>query len=147
MANLMWCATNALNGLLSCGVSTDWGTHTIGHELTALHGIDHARTLAIVLPGLWSVLRVEKKEKLLQYGSRIWDIREGTDDERITKAIQNTVNFFESLGIKTKLSDYNITEDSIEIIGSRLQQRGWRVFGDRRLVTPEKAKEILKFQL
>jgi NADP-dependent alcohol dehydrogenase len=147
MSNLMWCACNALNGLLSSGVSGDWGTHMIGHELTALHGIDHARTLAIVLPGLWSVLRVEKHDKLLQYASRVWNIKEGTDDERIMAAIDKTVDFFESLGIKTKLSDYHVHEDTIELIGSRLQQRGWKVFGDRRLLTPEKTKEILRRQL
>jgi NADP-dependent alcohol dehydrogenase len=147
MSNLMWCACNALNGLLSCGVAGDWGTHMIGHELTALHGIDHARTLAIVLPGLWSVLRVEKKDKLMQYASRIWNINDGSDDERITAAIQKTVDFFESLDIKTKLSDYQVHEDTIELVGSRMQQRGWKVFGDRRLLTPEKTKEILRRQL
>jgi NADP-dependent alcohol dehydrogenase len=147
MSNLMWCASNALNGLLSCGVSGDWGTHSIGHELTALHGIDHARTLAIVLPGLWWVLRVEKRDKLIQYASRVWNIKDGTDDEIISAAIQKTVSFFESLGIKTKLSDYNVRENTIELIGDRLQKRGWIAFGDRRLLTPEKTKEILRLQL
>ena len=147
MSNLMWCASNALYGLISCGVPGDWGTHSIGHELTALHGIDHARTLAIVLPGLWWVLRAEKKDKLLQYASRIWNIKDGTDDEKISSAIKKTVSFFESLGIKTKLSDYNVKENTIELIGSRLHQRGWKIFGDRRLITPEKAKEILRRQL
>jgi NADP-dependent alcohol dehydrogenase len=147
MSNLMWCACNALNGLLSCGTASDWGTHTIGHELTALHGIDHARTLAIVLPGLWYVLREEKKDKLLQYASRIWNIQQGSDEEKITAAIGKTVAFFESLDIKTRLSDYKVREDTIELIGNRLQERGWRVFGDRRLITPDKAKAILKHQL
>ncbi len=147
MANLMWCATNALNGLISCGVNSDWGTHTIGHELTALHGIDHARTLAIVLPGVWTLLKETKKDKLLQYASRVWNINTGTDNEKITAAIEETVKFFESLGIKTRLSDYNINEDTIELLGSRLKARGLRAFGDRRLITPDKAMEILRLQL
>ena len=79
MSNLMWCATMALNGLISCGVPGDWSVHTIGHELTAIHNIDHARTLAIVLPGIWSVLKDEKKEKLLQYGARVWGVTTGSE--------------------------------------------------------------------
>ncbi|HBE40143.1 MAG TPA: NADH-dependent alcohol dehydrogenase, partial [Bacteroidales bacterium] len=108
MSNLMWSATMALNGLISCGVPGDWSVHTIGHELTAFHGIDHARTLAIVLPGLWKVLKEEKKDKLLQYAERVWKITEGSDDERVDSAIQKTVDFFESLGISTRLSDYGV---------------------------------------
>ncbi len=147
MSNLMWCATMALNGLIACGVPGDWSVHSVGHELTALHNIDHARTLAIVLPGLWKVLREEKKEKLLQYGSRVWNITEGSEDERLQKAITRTVDFFESLDVKTKLSGYGVKEDTIEKIVSRLEKRGWLAFGDRKLITPAVVGEILRAQL
>jgi NADP-dependent alcohol dehydrogenase len=66
-ANLMWCATNALNGLIGAGVPQDWSTHMIGHELTAMFGIDHAKTLAIIQPAAWTVRAREKRDKLLQY--------------------------------------------------------------------------------
>jgi len=147
MSNLMWCATMALNGLIACGVPGDWSVHSVGHELTALHNIDHARTLAIVLPGLWKVLKEEKKVKLLQYGSRVWNINEGSEDERLQKAIARTVDFFESLGVKTKLSGYGVREDTIEKIVSRLEKRGWLAFGDRKLITPEVVREVLRAQL
>jgi NADP-dependent alcohol dehydrogenase len=147
MANLMWCATMALNGLIECGVPGDWSVHTIGHELTALHGIDHARTLAIVLPGLWSILKDEKREKLLQYGERIWNITDGSDSERIDKAINKTVEFFESLGIMTRLSDYGVKEDSVELIVQRLENRGLSAFGDRELITPAIVRKVLEHQL
>jgi NADP-dependent alcohol dehydrogenase len=147
MSNLMWSATMALNGLIQCGVPSDWATHMIGHELTALHGIDHARTLAIVLPGLWSVLKAEKKAKLLQYGQRVWGITEGSEDERVEKIITRTVEFFESVGIKTKLSDYGVKSDTIDLIVDRLEKRGWKAFGDRQLVTPEVVRQVLEHQL
>lgn len=147
MSNLMWSATMALNGLIQCGVPSDWATHMIGHELTALHGIDHARTLAIVLPGLWSILKAEKKAKLLQYGQRVWGITEGSEDERVDKIITRTVEFFESVGIKTKLSDYGVKSDTIDLIVDRLEKRGWKAFGDRQLVTPEVVRQILEHQL
>jgi NADP-dependent alcohol dehydrogenase len=146
MANLMWCATMALNGLIQCGVPGDWSVHSIGHELTALHDIDHARTLAIVLPGLWTVLKNEKREKLLQYGERVWKISGGTEDERITKTIDKTVEFFESLDIKTRLSDYGVKQDTIDKIVSRLENRGMILFGDRQLVTPVIVRKILECQ-
>jgi NADP-dependent alcohol dehydrogenase len=103
-ANLMWCSTNALNGLIGVGVPNDWATHGIGHQLTALHGLDHAVTLAIVLPGVWQVMKSDKQGKLLQYASRVWNIHEGSDEHRIDKAIELTEEFFNNLGIKTHLS-------------------------------------------
>jgi len=146
MSNLMWSATMALNGLISCGVPGDWSVHSIGHELTALHGIDHARTLAIVLPGLWRVLKKEKKEKLLQYGERVWKITEGTEDERIDLAISKTVDFFESLGIRTKLSDYNVPRETIDKIVRRFEERKWLNLGDRGLTTPSATRKALEYQ-
>ncbi len=147
MANLMWSATMALNGLIMCGVPGDWSVHSIGHELTALHGIDHARTLAIVLPGLWKVLKEEKKQKLLQYGKRVWNITTGTEEERADAAIKRTEEFFESLGIKTRLSDYGVKQDTIEKIVSRFEQRKWLTLGDRGLTTPAATRKALEYQL
>jgi NADP-dependent alcohol dehydrogenase len=147
MSNLMWCATMALNGLISCGVPGDWAVHTIGHELTAIHNIDHARTLAIVLPGVWSVLKEEKKEKLLQYGARVWGVTTGSDNERIENTILKTVEFFESLGIKTRMEDYNVTIYTIDKIVKRFEERGWKAIGDRDLITPDVVRQVLEHQL
>ena len=147
MSNLVWSATMALNGLIGCGVPGDWSVHSIGHELTAFHGIDHARTLAIVLPGLWKVLRKEKKEKLLQYAERIWKITKGSEDERINEAIEKTVVFFESLGIKTRLTDYGVPKETINRIVDRFEARGWTKLGDRELITPGLVRKILELQL
>ena len=147
MSNLMWCATMALNGLISCGVPGDWSIHTIGHELTAIHNIDHARTLAIVLPGLWAVLKDEKREKLLQFGKRVWNITAGSEEERIDNAILKTVEFFESLGVKTRMEDYNVTVYTIDKIVKRFEERGWKAIGDRELITPDVVRQVLEHQL
>ena len=146
MSNLMWGATMALNGLIACGVPGDWSVHSIGHELTAFHGIDHARTLAIVLPGLWKALREEKKEKLLQYGERVWKITEGTEDDRIESAIRKTVDFFESLGIRTRLRDYNVSNETTDRIVRRFEERKWIKLGDRGLTTPSVTRKALENQ-
>jgi NADP-dependent alcohol dehydrogenase len=147
MSNLMWCATMALNGLISCGVPGDWSVHSIGHELTALHNIDHARTLAIVLPGLWKVLKEEKKDKLLQYGLRVWNISEGTEEERLKEIINKTEEFFQSLDVKTKLSDYGVKNDTIDTIAERFEKRKWLAIGDRRLITPQVIRKVLETQM
>jgi NADP-dependent alcohol dehydrogenase len=147
MANLMWCSTMALNGLISTGVPNDWIIHNIGHELTAFHGIDHARTLSIVLPGVWKVFSAEKKGKLLQYAERVLDINSGTEEEKIDAAIQRTAAFFESLDIKTRLKEYEVEKDTIDKIIDRFVKRGWTAIGDREMGTPEKVREILELQL
>ncbi|MBP8265735.1 MAG: iron-containing alcohol dehydrogenase, partial [Zoogloea sp.] len=107
-ANLMWAATQALNGLIGAGVPQDWATHMIGHEITAMFGLDHAQTLAVVLPAMLDLRREAKRDKLLQYAARVWNIDTGSDDARIDAAIARTRAFFESLGVKTRLSDYGI---------------------------------------
>lgn len=141
-SNLFRCATHALNGNLRCGVPTDWATHAIGHELTALHGIDHARTLSIVIPRLWEEMFEEKKEKLAQYGQRVWNLS-GADIAR--QAIAKTEEFLRSLGIKTKLSEYPIdASKSATIIRKRFEERHWAELGENRSITPEKVEQIVK---
>ncbi|TPE46040.1 iron-containing alcohol dehydrogenase [Pontibacter mangrovi] len=147
MANFMWAATMALNGVIRVGVPTDWATHYIGHELTALHGIDHARTLAIVFPSLMRYKIGAKKEKLLQYGERVWGVDSGTEDERLEATIQATIAFFESLGVKTKLSDYEVGEDTIETIVQRFEERGVKDLGERSDIQIQDVEQILKLSL
>ncbi|HAO48028.1 MAG TPA: NADH-dependent alcohol dehydrogenase [Runella sp.] len=144
-ANIMWAATMALNGLLAAGVPTDWATHQIGHELTALHGIDHARTLAVVLPHLLEIKKETKREKLLQYGRRVWQLT-GTDDEIVTSAIQKTADFYESLGIPTKASAYAISASTVTEVVQRFEARGMN-FGERADITPQVVGEILALSL
>ncbi len=146
-ANIMWCATMALNGLIGSGVPQDWATHMIGHEITALHGVDHARTLAVVLPSVLKLRRNEKRGKLLQYAERVWGIKEGSEDKRIDLAIEKTAGFFESMGIGVHLSDYGITAESIEAIVEQLNAHGMVRLGENNDVTPETAGEILKLSL
>jgi NADP-dependent alcohol dehydrogenase len=146
-ANFMWAATMALNGLIGAGVPQDWATHTIGHELTAFHGIDHGQTLCIILPGIMKIKRENKKEKILQYGERVWKITEGTEDERIDATIQKTVEFFESVGIKTKLSDYGVGRDIISKIVDRFVKRGIKAIGERGDLTVDDVAKILETQL
>lgn len=142
-ANFMMAATMGLNGFLAMGVDEDWATHMIGHELTALHGLDHGVTLAIVWAGTMDVMRREKEAKLLQYAGRVWGLTEGTADEIIDKAVEATDNFFRSLGVRTLLSDYGIGEDTVTDIRDRFAARKWNL-GENGIVTPEKVEQILR---
>lgn len=142
-ANFMLTATMGLNGFISMGVDEDWATHMIGHELTALCGLDHGETLAIVHPGVMNIMRKEKHGKLLQYARRVWNITNEDEEQAIDMAIEKTENFFRSIGKKTRLSEYGIGDDIIETIVERFKQRGWNV-GEHGIVTPEKARLILE---
>lgn len=143
-ANLMWVATLALNGLIGAGVPQDWATHMIGHELTAQHDIDHARTLAIVLPSLLNVQRADKQAKLLQYAERVWGIKEGDETLRIDQAIAKTAEFFESLGVPTRLSAYGLTEADIETVIKQLSEHGMTALGEHKNVSLEVSRRILQ---
>lgn len=146
-ANLMWAASQALNGLIGSGVPQDWATHFIGHELTSLYEIDHGRTLAIVLPSIMDLRRDSKQDKLLQYAERIWNITEGDVDTRINQAIEKTREFFEELGVKTRLSDYGITGKNINLIVDQLTKHGMTQLGENQDITPEISRQILEASL
>lgn len=143
MADFMLSATMGLNGFIAMGVTQDWATHMIGHELTALHGLTHGATLAIVFNGTLRTLRKQKYEKILQYGERVWGITQGSDDERIDLTIEKTEGFFRSLGLSTHLSEENIGEETIQEIERRFNERGV-AFGEAQNVTGSVAREILQ---
>jgi NADP-dependent alcohol dehydrogenase len=145
-ANFMWSATMALNGLIGVGVPQDWATHMIGHELTAYHGIDHARTLAIVLPGIMHIFRHQKKDKIMQLGERVWGITTGNDDQRIDQTIAKTVEFFESVGIPTRLPDYKVPQETIDTICDRFKKRGYKI-GEKANIGPDEIRQILQERL
>jgi len=144
-SNFMWSCTMALNGLIQKGVPTDWAVHAIGHELTALFGIDHARTLAVIAPSHYKYNFEAKKDKLAQYGERVWNITEGTTDDIAYLAIEKTVAFFHALGINTKLSDYTKDfEGTAETISQRFTDRGWLGLGEHQSLSPDKVEKIVK---
>lgn len=144
-SNFMWSCTMALNGLIQQGVPTDWAIHMMGHELTALYGIDHARTLAIITESHYKVNLEDKKEKLAQYAERVWKVTDGTLEEKALIGINKTTEFFKSLGIKTKLSDYtNEFEGTAEEISKRFTNRGWLGIGEHQSLSPDKVEQIVK---
>ena len=144
-SNFVWSATMALNGLIQKGVPSDWATHMIGHELTALYEIDHARTLAIIGPNLYRVMFDTKKDKLAQYGQRVWNIQGNSTEEIAEKAIEKTVEFFHIMGMKTKLSENTENyEKTADFIANRFEERGWKVLGEKQNITIEKVKAIVE---
>ncbi|RXR20861.1 iron-containing alcohol dehydrogenase [Flavobacterium amnicola] len=144
-ANYMWCATMALNGLIQKGVPSDWATHMIGHELTALYEIDHARTLAIIGPNLYRVMFDTKKEKLVQYGERVFNISGNSVEDKAEQAIEKTVEFLHAMGMQTKLSENtNDYQKTADFIVNRFEERGWKALGEKQNITPEKVRAIVE---
>jgi NADP-dependent alcohol dehydrogenase len=144
-SNFVWSATMALNGLIQKGVPSDWATHMIGHELTALYEIDHARTLAIIGPNLYKVMFETKKDKLAQYGQRVWKIKGNSTEEIAEKAIEKTVEFYHKMGMKTKLSENTENyANTADFIVNRFEERGWKALGEKQNVTLEKVREIVE---
>ncbi|UYQ95415.1 iron-containing alcohol dehydrogenase [Chitinophaga horti] len=143
--NFMWCCTMALNGLIQKGVPGDWAVHMMGHELTALYGIDHARTLAVIAPSHYRYNLSAKKEKLAQYGRRVWALTGDSDEAIALAAIEKTEAFFHSLQIATRLSEY--TEDyagTAEKIAARFTERGWLGLGEHRKLAPADVQKIVE---
>ncbi|CUZ69277.1 Alcohol dehydrogenase YqhD [Serratia marcescens] len=141
-ANVMWSATMALNGLIGAGVPQDWATHMLCHELTAMHDLDHAQTLAIVLPALLHEKKTQKRAKLLQYADRVWGLREGSEDSRIDGAIAATRAFFEQMGVPTRMADYQLDGSSIPALLDKLHQHGMTALGEHQDITLDVSRRI-----
>lgn len=145
-ANLMWAATNALNGWIGCGVPQDWSSHRMGYPLTAQFGLDHAQTLAILLPGVMSYFRKEKEAKLLRMGEVLWNITSGTAEERTQATIHATEAFFRQMGMKIRLGDYGIGESDLDALVEPMKRMDWKL-GEYGLIDYKVAKEIMKLRL
>ena len=143
-ANIMWCATNGLNGWIACGQPQDWASHMIGHELTALYGVDHGQSLAIVMPGVMQQQRGRKRKKLLQYAERVWGLT-GEEESRIDQAIAMTEEFFRSLGVGTRLADYRIPAESAPLVASRLAERKM-LLGEHGDIGRQEVEQILSLR-
>jgi NADP-dependent alcohol dehydrogenase len=144
-ASLMWCATQALNGTIAAGVPQDWSTHMIGHEITALHGLDHAQTLAVILPGVLTHRKERKRKRLAQLGERVFGIRTGNEDARATAAIARTEEFFRSVGVNTRLSEYGVPPECASQVAERLASRC--PLGEHKDIGPEDVRAIVASRL
>lgn len=144
-SNFMWSCTMALNGLIAQGVPSDWTVHALGHELTALYMIDHARTLAIVAPRYYEYLIEQKEDKLAQFATRVWNIQKGSKREKALMGIRKLEEFMQNLGVETHLSAYteNYT-NTAEEIRTRFSNRGWKGLGEKQSFSPEDAENVIK---
>lgn len=146
-ANFMWSASIALNGWLSVGVPGDWSTHALGHEITVLNDTDHARSLTAVLPATMYVRRDEKREKLIQYAERVFEITEGSDEEKVMGAIQKTVDFFKSIEMPTTISEVGVKEEDIVFLVDQLEKHGKVNISEHGNQTAKVHREIYKAAL
>jgi len=141
-ANLMWAATMGLNGIIGVGVVADWSSHVIGHELTALYGVDHGRSLAVVFPGVLTLCRVSKRAKLLRYAREVWGLTDADENVLMDKAIEQTILFFESLGVPTTLRGCGIPSEAADIVADRIAEKGW-MLGEGKDIGPKEVRQIL----
>ncbi|SEF47597.1 iron-containing alcohol dehydrogenase [Vibrio hangzhouensis] len=141
-ANLMWTANQALNGQIGAGMPQDWATHMIGHELTALWGVDHARSLAIIQPALLRNQLEYKQAKIEQMGRNVFGLEDSAD--LAERTIQSIEAFYASLHVDTGLSEVSGDKsDAIELIIEKLEHNGYTMLGENRTITPDVSREIL----
>lgn len=142
-ANLMLAANQALNGFIGSGVPQDWATHMIGHELTALYGVDHGRSLAIVQPSLLRHQIEYKRAKLEQMARNVFELSDG--DALAEHCVDAIEAFYHSLGVATQLTEHDGDKAAaIDTIVARLESHGMVKLGERRAITPAESREILQ---
>lgn len=145
-ANLMWAATNALNVWIGQGVPQDWSSHRMGYSLTARFGLDHAQTLAILLPGVMTYMFKEKQAKMARMGEVVFGIVEGSEEERARQTIVACEEFFRQMGLKTRLGECGIAEKDLEMLAAPIDEQGWHL-GEHHNIDSRVAREIMALRL
>lgn len=142
-ANIMLAATMALNHLIAVGVPQDWSSHLIGHELTALYGLDHAETLAIALPKVMEYKKAQKLDKIAQLGKRVFGIEEKGKIKAANATIEAVKKFFVKMGAGVELKSYKLPADAPEAVGKNIA-RTYKAIGENGDITPADVVKILK---
>jgi NADP-dependent alcohol dehydrogenase len=141
---VLWAANQALNGLIGAGVPQDWSTHMIGHAITAISGVDHARSLTLVMPALMRYKRAAKSEMLLRYARNVWSIADADPVRATEAAIARTEDFFRSMGCPVRFSDIAPLTVSPDDVVTHLEAAGQTALGERGDIKPEDVRAILK---
>ncbi len=118
-ANLMWCSSLAINGLLSYGNGVGWCIHPMEHELSAFYDITHGVGLAILTPHWMEfALREETVSKFAEYGRNVWGLT-GSEKEVAKEAIECTKKFFRQLNLPATLTEVGINEQYFDIMAEK----------------------------
>ena len=142
--NVMWAANQALNGLIGAGVPQDWSTHMIGHAITTLHGIDHARTLSMIMPSLFRYKLQPKTGMLARYGRRVWNLAEPDDRRAAERAIVCTEEFMARMGCPIRISDMPGLTIETDLLVEHLEKAGHTCLGEAQDIRPQDVRTILQ---
>ncbi|AEP00156.1 iron-containing alcohol dehydrogenase [Heyndrickxia coagulans] len=146
-ANLMLSSTFALNGLLATGVETDWATHSIEHAVSAVYDIPHGGGLAIIFPNWMKYVYKENIPRFKRFAVEVWGVDPAgkTDEEIALAGIDAVRAFFNEIGAPSRLADYNIGDDKLDVMAEKALPFG--PIGNFKKLGKEDVREILKMSL
>lgn len=120
-ANIMWLATNALNGSLTNGKGYgDWGTHGFEHSLSVLYDIAHGAGLSIVFPAWLKHFAPKITSKLAFLGKMVFELNESSEELQALKFIDRLEQFYREIKVPIRLKEVNILKDEKEKILTNL---------------------------
>jgi hypothetical protein len=128
-AEIMWAGAIAHNDLLGTGRVGDWASHMIEHELSALNDVAHGAGLAIVFPAWMKHVCRHDIPSFVRFAVRVWNLEERFHDPEKTawEGIGRLEEFYQSLGLPTRLGEIGITERDFAAIAKKCR----RFDGDR----------------
>ncbi len=120
-AELMWLATMAHNGSLDRGRTSDWGSHRIEHEISALYDIIHGKGMAIVFPAWMEYVKKENLDRFSRLAIEVFRVDNNNFSklELANMAIEETKLFFEKLGLNLSLTAAKIPTDKFEAMADK----------------------------
>jgi len=125
-AEIMWCGSVAHNNLLATGKTSDWGSHMIEHELSAIYDIPHGEGLAIIFPAWMKYVYKSDIKRFAQFANRVFNINIYFDDleKAALEGIKALEDFYIQTRLPTKLSQIGIGSERFEEMASKCTEGG-----------------------
>lgn len=143
-ADLMWASTLAHCDLLSCGKTSDWASHDLEHELSALYGIAHGAGLAVVTPAWMKYVYKHDISRFCQFAVRVFDVEMDYfhPEKTALAGIRKLEEFFREIGMPVTLPELGIHDSQFELMSAKTTGNGSRTIGNFVQLTADDCKKI-----
>ena len=148
-AQIMWGGSIAHNGLTGCGVSDDWATHQLEHELSGMFDVTHGAGLAAVWPSWARYVLKENVSRFVRFAVNVMDVpNDFTDPEGTAlRGIEAMERFYHAIGMPVNIHELigrDITDDEIREMVRKCSRDNTITRGQLRVLKAEDMEAIYK---
>jgi len=144
-AELMWAGTIAHNNILSTGRRSDWASHMIEHEMSAMFNISHGDGLAMIITAWMRYVYESDIDRFCQFSTRVWNVENSNKKVCALAGIEATEKFFRELGRSIGIGNIVTCDEQLQYIAKSATKYG--NIGDFKILSTSDVLEILNIAM